>query len=89
MDRSEIVVRLKSVLIEELNLEHLTPDAIDPARPLFGPDGLGLDSLDALQIAVAVEEAFGVQVPEGERAREVLASLDALVDHIVAARAAS
>lgn len=86
MDRSEIVERLKSVLVEELNLEHLTPGAIDPSRPLFGPEGLGLDSLDALQIAVAVEERFGVQLPEGERGREVLASLDALVDHIVASR---
>lgn len=87
MERAEIVERLKRVLVEELNLEHVTPDAIDPRKPLFGPDGLGLDSLDALQIAVAVEEGFAVQIPEGERGREVLASLDTLVDHIVASRA--
>lgn len=88
MERAEIVERLKQVLVEELNLEHVSPESIDPARPLFGPEGLGLDSLDALQIAVAVEETFGVQVPEGEGGRAVLASLDALVDHIVAQQAA-
>lgn len=73
--------KLKEVMISELNLEGKTPEDIDDDAPLFG-DGLGLDSLDALQLAMAVEETFGVQVPEGDEARPVFASVNALVAHI-------
>jgi len=54
--------KLKEIIISELNLEGKSPDDIDDAAPLFG-EGLGLDSLDALQLAMAIEENFGVQVP--------------------------
>jgi acyl carrier protein len=74
--------QLKQLIISELNLEGRSPDAIDDAAPLFG-EGLGLDSLDALQLAMAVEERFGVQLPEGDEARPIFASVDALVAHIV------
>lgn len=74
--------KLKELIVEELNLEGKSPDEIDDAAPLFG-DGLGLDSLDALQLAVAIEESFGVRVPEGEEARPIFASVNALVQHIV------
>ena len=74
--------KLKEIIISELNLEGKTPEDIEDAAPLFG-EGLGLDSLDALQLAMAVEENFGVQVPEGEEARPIFGSVDALVDYIV------
>jgi acyl carrier protein len=74
--------QLKQLIISELNLEGRSPDAIDDAAPLFG-EGLGLDALDALQLAMAVEERFGVQLPEGDEARPIFASVDALVAHIV------
>lgn len=70
-------------MIDELNLAGKKPDDIDDAAPLFG-EGLGLDSLDALQLAMVVEEKFGVKIPEGEPARTIFASVDALVAHIVA-----
>ncbi|MBL8743944.1 MAG: hypothetical protein JNK04_22705 [Myxococcales bacterium] len=70
-------------MIAELNLSGKKPADIDDAAPLFGA-GLGLDSLDALQLAMIVEEKFGVKVPEGEPARAIFASVDALVAHIVA-----
>jgi acyl carrier protein len=86
MDRDTVKQRLKELMISELNLEGKQPADIEDAAPLFG-SGLGLDSLDALQLAMAVEEHFAVQVPEGEEARPVFASVDALVDFIVANRA--
>jgi len=82
MDRDAVRNRLKELMISELNLEGKTPADIDDAGPLFG-EGLGLDSLDALQLAMAIEEHFGVQVPEGEEARPVFATVDSLVDFIV------
>lgn len=82
MDRETVKQRLKELMISELNLEGKRPADIEDAAPLFG-EGLGLDSLDALQLAMAVEEHFGVQVPEGEAARPIFASVDALADYIV------
>lgn len=82
MDRDAVRNRLKELMISELNLEGKTPADIEDAAPLFG-EGLGLDSLDALQLAMAIEENFGVQVPEGEEARPIFASVDSLVDFIV------
>ena len=59
---------IKQALIEELDLRGKSEADIDDAAPLFGA-GLGLDSLDALQLAMAIEERFGVTVPEGEAGR--------------------
>jgi len=87
MDATEVRRLLKSLIIEELNLLGKSPDEIDDVAPLFG-EGLGLDSLDALQLAMVVEERFGVKVPEGDAARQVFASVDAMVAHIVASRPA-
>ena len=65
---------------ETLNrLEH-TPKLVIAA--LFGDEGLGLDSLDALQLAMAIEETFGVTLPEGEEVRPVFASIAALAEFI-------
>jgi len=86
VDASEIRATLKELMISELNLPGKKPADIVDDAPLFGT-GLGLDSLDALQLAMVVEEQFGVKVPEGEPARAIFASVDALVDHIVRERA--
>lgn len=88
MDASEVRQKLKELIVSELNLEGKKPADIDDAAPLFG-EGLGLDSLDALQLAMSIEERFGVRIPEGDEARSIFASVDALVDHIVRAKAAA
>jgi acyl carrier protein len=87
VEQSEIRPALKELMIRELNLTGKKPEDIDDAAPLFG-EGLGLDSLDALQLAMCVEENFGVKVPEGEEARRIFASVNALADHISKAKAA-
>jgi acyl carrier protein len=88
MDASEVRQQLKELMVSELNLEGKTPADIDDAAPLFGA-GLGLDSLDALQLAMSVEERFGVRIPEGDEARPIFASVNALVEHILRAKAAA
>ena len=82
MNVADVRRQLKELMVAELNLEGKAPDDIDDAAPLFG-EGLGLDSLDALQLAMSIEERFGVKVPEGDEARPIFASVNALVDHIV------
>jgi acyl carrier protein len=79
---SDLKRRIKQTLIEELDLRGKTEADIDDAAPLFG-EGLGLDSLDALQLAMAIEERFGVSVPEGEAGRAVFASVDAIAEFLL------
>jgi acyl carrier protein len=73
---------LKVLIVRELNLEGRDPTTIDDDAPLFG-EGLGLDSLDALQLAMAVEEQLGVRIPEGPEGRVAFASVSALARWIV------
>jgi acyl carrier protein len=81
MDPANLKQELKRLIIQELDLRGRTEADIVDDAPLFG-DGLGLDSLDALQLAMAIEERFGVRIPEGEEARQIFASVSALAEHI-------
>ena len=81
--RSEI----KQLIVSELNLKGRDPSTIEDDAPLFGA-GLGLDSLDALQLAISIEEKLGVRIPEGDEARAIFASVRAIADHVAKARTA-
>lgn len=74
---ADLQSRIKRMLIEELDLRGKTEADIADDAPLFGA-GLGLDSLDALQLAMAIEERFSVRVPEGEAGRVVFASVNSI-----------
>ena len=58
----ELIEKLKVELIEALNLEEITPEDIDSEAPLFGDDGLGLDSIDALEIILILERNYGIKI---------------------------
>ena len=74
--------KLAGLIIEVLNLEDIRPEDIEPTKPLFD-GGLGLDSIDALEIAVAVAENYGVQLKaEDEKSRSVFSTLRSLAYHI-------
>ena len=81
----ELREEIKAMLVEELNLR-FPPQEIADETPLFGPDSLGLDSIDALQISVSLEKNYGVKLPSAEAAKEALASINSLHDFIVAHR---
>lgn len=73
---------VRDLLMDALNLrEEYDPGEIDPDGRLFGEEGLGLDSLDALQLAVAIEERFGVVVDE-EHGQQVFRSVRSIVDFV-------
>lgn len=82
MDEGRLKSQLKELIVRELNLEGRAPESIQDDAPLFG-EGLGLDSLDALQLAMAVEEQFSVRIPEGAEGRVAFASVTALAKWIV------
>ena len=87
MDSAPIRSELKRLIVSELNLKGRDPETIEDDAPLFGT-GLGLDSLDALQLAMSIEEKMGVRIPEGEEARSIFASVRSLADHIAKVRRA-
>ena len=73
--------KLKTLLIEELNLEDVTPEEIEDDAPLFG-EGLGLDSLDAVELVVLLEKHFGVVVKDLDEGRTAFQSINTLVAFI-------
>jgi acyl carrier protein len=78
---------LKALIVRELNLEGRDPESIVDDAPLFG-EGLGLDSLDALQLAMSIEEQYAVRIPEGPDGRTAFASINALAEWVSNHRAA-
>lgn len=77
----ELSTKLKEQIIEALNLEDITPADIDNAAPLFG-DGLGLDSIDALELILILEREYGIHIENPADARPIFASINTLVDYI-------
>ena len=77
---------IKTMMVENLMLK-VPKEEIRDDLPLFGPDGLGLDSIDALELVVGMEKKFGVSVPNSETARQALATVNSIHDYIVAKRA--
>lgn len=73
----DIKLKLKQLLIEELNLEDTTPEDIQDDAPLFR-DGLGLDSLDAVEIVMLLKKHFGVELKDMEEAKPAFRSIDTL-----------
>jgi acyl carrier protein len=80
-DQNVIREKLKGLIIESLNLEGMTPEMIDNEAPLFG-EGLGLDSVDALELVVALEKEFSVRIEGEETTREAFASVSAMAEFI-------
>lgn len=87
MAQTDFEKGMAELLISALELEDVTAEEIDPDAPLFGHDaeGLGLDSIDALEIALAVKQRYGVQLQaDDEQNSKIFASLRSLSEHVQA-----
>lgn len=88
VEHGDLHTRVKRLIIERLQLDGVSPEEIDNAAPLFG-DGLGLDSIDALELVIGIEKEFGVRIQDEDVGSKALASVDALVDFLREAGVAS
>ena len=82
----ELVLELKKLIINTLKLEDITPEDIEDDAPLFG-EGLGLDSIDALELVVSLEKTYGVFIPDSEVGKKVFRSVNALAEFVKTHRA--
>lgn len=82
----ELIQELKEALIESLNLEDITPGEIDAEAPLFGDEGLGLDSIDALEIILLLERNYGIRVENPAEGKAIFYSVRTLGDFVTANR---
>ena len=77
----ELILKLKEEIIEVLNLEDVKPSDINENAPLFG-EGLGLDSIDALELIVLLEKNYGIKLKDPAQGKEIFKSVKVLADYI-------
>lgn len=81
----ELIEQVKKLIVDSLRIEGMSPAEIETDAPLFG-DGLGLDSIDALQLVVAMEKEFGVVVPDAATGTRVFRSVRSMAEYIAEQR---
>jgi len=81
MPTQELKESIKEMMVENLMLR-IPREQIPNDLPLFGPEGLGLDSIDALELVVSLEKQFGVTVPNADIAKNALATVDTIADYV-------
>ena len=77
----DLILKLKKEIIGILNREDITPEDIDAEAPLFG-DGLGLDSIDALELLVLLEKNYGIKIEDPKAGRKIFYSVKTMADYI-------
>lgn len=84
---SDLVIKIKELIIDSLGLEDITADDIGDDMALFGDDGLGLDSVDALELGLAIQKKFGLQMEsDSSQLREYFFSVNTLANYIQSKR---
>ena len=77
----ELILKIKEQVIEVLNLEDIEPTDIDTDAPLFG-DGLGLDSIDALELIVLLEKQYGIKIEDPKDGKKIFYSIRTIAEYI-------
>lgn len=81
----ELIQELKEKIIEELKLSDMTPEDISEDEPLFG-EGLGLDSIDALELMLLLEKNYGIKLKNAAEGKEIFKSVRSVADYVAANR---
>jgi acyl carrier protein len=79
----ELIDKLKLEVIQQLNLEDISPDDIDADAPLFG-EGLGLDSIDALELIVLLEKNYGIKIEDPKDGKKIFYSIRTMAEYVSA-----
>lgn len=82
MIEQELIEKLKVEILKQLNLEDMKPEDINPDAPLFG-EGLGLDSIDALELMVLLEKNYGIKIEDPKEGKKIFFSIRTLAQFIL------
>lgn len=83
--KQELVAELQQLIIKQLNLQDVKPDSFDENTPLFG-EGLGLDSIDALELVVLLDKNYGIKLYDPKESRKIFFNVSTMADYILANR---
>lgn len=78
----ELINQLKIQIIDALNLEDMSPEEIENEVPLFGDNGLGLDSIDALELIVLLEKNYGIKLKNPAEGKEIFKSVACIAEFV-------
>jgi acyl carrier protein len=78
----ELILELKKEIIKVLNLEDMTPEDIDPKAPMFGAGGLGLDSIDALELIVLMEKRYGIRLANAAEGKKIFTNVENIAQYV-------
>ncbi len=82
----DLIRELKLKVIETLNLEGMTPEDIDDHAPLFGAEGIGLDSIDVLELLILLEKNYGIRLSSPMEGKKVFQSFAVIAEYVAAHR---
>jgi acyl carrier protein len=82
MEENELIDKLRKEIIQQLNLEDLNAEEIDPDAALFG-EGLGLDSIDALELIVLLEKNYGIKIEDPKDGKKIFVSIRTMAKYIM------
>lgn len=82
LNMEELINELKERIIEALNLTDLSQDDFDCDDPLFGDDGIGLDSIDALEIIMLLEKHYGIRLANAAEGKEIFKSVRTIAEYV-------
>jgi acyl carrier protein len=77
----ELIPQIKELIIKQLNLEGVTPESFDSDMPLFG-EGLGLDSIDAIELIVLLDRNYGIKLADPKEGRKVFQSVRTMAEYV-------
>ena len=78
----ELILELKKEIIKVLNLEDMTPEDIDSQAPLFGAGGLGLDSIDVLELIVRLEKRYGIRLANAAEGKKIFTNMENIARYV-------
>ena len=84
---TEIKQNIRRLMVENLMLQ-MSPEEIGDAQPLFGPGSVGLDSVDALQLVVALDKTYGLKIADPETAKQILQTVNSMAEAVIKHQAA-
>jgi acyl carrier protein len=79
----DLILKLKKEIINELQLEGMTAEEVDPEAPLFGEEGLGLDSIDVMELVVLLDENYGIKIRASKEGPKIFYSIKTMAEYIM------